>query len=170
MRNSGSGWILNSIADRGHLAGLLQFLKRRQIGFRPAERGGIQIQQLFLFQAFDQVAGVRLLGHLAQLGARAPRAVILVEHFGFAGVFVMGAGALVDGVAQPRLEADQAQHARRIVVERIVVNGAQFLALDVADAVGGIDQQSQRGLVERERDGVDGEVAAAQIFVNGRGA
>src|SRR5665213_3636441 len=53
----------------GHLAGLLQFLEGGQIGFRAVERGGIQVQQLFLFQAFDQVADVGLLGHFAQLGA-----------------------------------------------------------------------------------------------------
>src|SRR4029079_598093 len=56
------------------------------------------------------------------------------------------------------------------VIERVVVNGAEFFALDVADAVGGVDQQYQRGFVERKRDGVDGEIAAAQVFVNGGGS
>ena len=41
------------------------------------------------------------------------------------------------------------------------------LGFDVGDAVERIEEKSAGSFIERERHGVDGEVAAAQIFVNG---
>ena len=91
----------------------------------------------------------------------------LREHVRLPGVFILQARALVDGVPQAHFEADQPQHARRIVVERIIVNRPQLFPLDVADAVGGIHQQTQRRLIERQRHRVHREIPAAQIFVDG---
>ena len=46
---------------------------------------------------------------------------------------------------------------------------ADDFALDIGHAVEGIEEQAAGAFVERERHGVDGEVAAAQIFVDGGG-
>ena len=41
------------------------------------------------------------------------------------------------------------------------------LALDIGQAVHRVEQQPAGGAVQRERDGVAGEIAAAQIVLNG---
>ena len=67
---------------------------------------------------------------------------------------------------EPDLEAQHAQQTDRIVIQRVVADRAQLLALQIAHAVVRIEQQSARSRIQRERDGVDGEVAAAQILVD----
>ena len=76
-------------------------------------------------------------------------------------------GALFRGVAHANREPEQAQQARWVVVEAVGADRAQFVSLDIGQPVHRIQQQAARGAVERERDGIAGEVAPAQIVLNG---
>ena len=81
-------------------------------------------------------------------------------------VVVLHLGALFDVEAQPHFEAQHTQQADGIVVQSVIADRAQLLALQIADAVVGIEQQAARSRIQRQRDGVDGEIAPAQVFVN----
>src|SRR5579859_1127371 len=48
------------------------------------------------------------------------------------------------------------------------MENADGLGFEIGDAIERIEKKSARSLVQRERHGVDGEIAAAQVFVNGR--
>src|SRR2546422_498095 len=45
--------------------------------------------------------------------------------------------------------------------------GTHFGTLNIGEAIGGIEQQAARGGVQGNGDGVEGEIAAAQIFHDG---
>ncbi len=49
------------------------------------------------------------------------------------------------------------------------MRGPQLFRSQIRQAVGGIDQQTARAPVERERDRVDGEIPPAQIVLDERG-
>jgi hypothetical protein len=72
-----------------------------------------------------------------------------------------------------RLQYENAREAEmlaRVSSEALGAELRQMAAeVNVADAVGGIDGQAERGAVQRKTDGVDGEIPRAQIVVNGRG-
>ena len=76
-------------------------------------------------------------------------------------------GTFFQRVMETGRKPGSADQANRIFEERIVVQNAQDLGFDVGDSVEGIEQQSPRAGIERQRHGVDGEVAAAQVLVDG---
>src|SRR5580704_2901702 len=67
-------------------------------------------------------------------------------------------------------EAGGTNQARRIFDERIVMQNSQQLRFYVGYAVERIKQQSTRSLIQRERHGVHGEIAATQILLNTGGS
>src|ERR1700731_2544162 len=93
------------------------------------------------------------------------RAQDVVDVLAFTGRVVASLGAFL----KRPVEAGGANHARGIFEERIVMQNADNLGLDVGDAVEGIEEQPAGSFIQRERHGVDGEVAATQVVVNGRG-
>ncbi len=92
----------------------------------------------------------------------------VVDVVAFFGRVVAGLGAFFDRPMKARGKARGADQPRRIFQKRIVVQNADQLGFNIGDAVERIEQQSARTFIQRQRHGVDGEIAAAQIFVNGR--
>ena len=131
-------------------------------------RGGEERQEAGVVERLQDFAGVVLGGDALEFFAeRAPGNQLL--DLGFAGVGDLLLRPLLDGEAQADLEADEAQQARGVVVEAVGADGAELAAADVGQAVHGVEQQAAGGAVEREGDGVAGEVAAAEIVLNGGG-
>src|SRR4051812_24915574 len=64
-------------------------------------------------------------------------------------------------------EPGGADQARRFFQKGVVVEDADYLALGIGDSVEGVCEQASRTRVQRERHGVDGEIAAAKVFVDG---
>ncbi len=57
----------------------------------------------------------------------------------------------------------------RLLKKTIVRDQAQGSGLDVRGTVHGVHQQPKRALVERDGHGVDGKIAATEVFLDGRG-
>ena len=93
----------------------------------------------------------------------------MVDVLAFFGRVVARLRALFERPVEARGKARGANQPRGIFEKRIIVQNADDLGLDVGHAVEGIEQQPARSFIQRERHGVDGEVAAAQVLVNGRG-
>ena len=153
-------------AEGNQLLRFLQFLQpgHVQLGGRQHRRN--QSQELLFFENADYIRAVRFIGDMPQfLEQRLGRDASL--QLRLACIVVLHLGALFDVVSQPHLEAQQPEQPDRIVVQSIVADRAQLFALQVADAIIRIEQQPARGRVQRERDGINREVAPAQIFMNG---
>ena len=87
-----------------------------------------------------------------------------------------------DGEVEPFLrarfefEAHASGHAQRtdeangLIGEAVNDQGANFAVFDVREAVGGIEKQAAGCGIQRDSDGVEREVAAAQVFHDGRPA
>src|SRR4029077_21039934 len=73
-------------------------------------------------------------------------------------------GARLDGEFHASGVANGAQEPHRLIGETVNRKSAHFPFLDVGEAIGGIEQQTARGGVQRECDGVYGEIAAAEIL------
>ena len=71
--------------------------------------------------------------------------------------------------AQARHDARGANQQGRLFQEAVIRNQAQRPGLDVRGAVHRVHQQTKGALVEGDGHGVDGEVAAAEVFLNGGG-
>ncbi len=76
-------------------------------------------------------------------------------------------GTLLNLEAHARGVAQNAQQADRLVGEAMNGKRPHFGALDVGQTVCRIKQQAARGRVQRNSNGVEGEIAAAQVFHNG---
>ncbi len=76
-------------------------------------------------------------------------------------------GALLNLEAHARRVAQDTQQADRLIGEAVNGKRPHFGALDIGQSVCGIEQQAARGGVQRNGDGVEGEVAAAQVFHDG---
>ncbi len=154
--------------ERDHLPGLLQLLQPRVIQLRAGQIRREQVQQLLFFQHPNDVGAIGFVGDMAQLFQQI-RGRDARFQLRFPRIVVLHLGALFDGETQPHLEAQHPQQADRIVIERIIADRAQLLALQIAHAVVGIEQQAARSRIQRQRDGVDGEIAPAQVLMNGGG-
>ena len=87
----------------------------------------------------------------------------------FFGVNVASAGLGVHLPAEAREVARGANQQGWLFKETVIGDQAKGPRLDVRSAVHGVHQQSERAFVERDRHGVDGEVAAAKLLLNGSG-
>src|SRR5258708_35680913 len=76
-------------------------------------------------------------------------------------------GALLNLEAHARREAQDPQQTDRLVGEAVNGERAHFGTLNIGQAVCRVEQQAARGGVERNSDGVEGEVAPAEIFHDG---
>src|SRR5215472_13647530 len=83
------------------------------------------------------------------------------------GRVVAGLRAFLERPMKAGGEAGSPNEPRRILEERVVVQNANELGFNVGDAIERIEQEPTRSLVEREGHRVDGEVAAAQVLMNG---
>jgi hypothetical protein len=82
---------------------------------------------------------------------------------------VAGLGLFVHLPAEPGHEADGADHADGVLDKAVVADEAELAIFDVGDAVEGVHEQAVGALVEGERHGVGGEVAAAEVVEDGGG-
>ena len=141
-RNSGMVLMRKSSAEGHHVASLLQLGENAadSVSRRSARANTTRSA----FPARARPTDRRASGSSAMFRSSRPSASggDAGQHFRLARIFVLQPRALVDGVPQADFEADQPQHPRRIVVKGVIVNRPQFFAFDVADAVGGIDQQT----------------------------
>src|SRR5262252_8970263 len=69
---------------------------------------------------------------------------------------------------EPRGETRGANQPRGILNESVVVDDPKQLCFNVCGPIEGIHQQTTRTRVERQRHGVDGEIASSKIFDDGR--
>ena len=76
-------------------------------------------------------------------------------------VVVLHLRPLFDIEAEADFESQQPQQTDRVVVQGVVGNGSELFAIEISHTVIWIEQQPARRRIQGERDGVDGEVAAA---------
>src|SRR5579884_64492 len=111
------------------------------------------LNQALFFEGSENVAGERIGGDLLQFVLPGRR-----RNFGvqarLAHVSILSEGSVLDGKAEAHAQTNHAQNARWIVIKRVVADGTQFPPAQIAETVGGIEQQSPRCFSERERDGV----------------
>ncbi len=66
-----------------------------------------------------------------------------------------------------RHQAQGPQHARRLFQECVVLENAEVLGFEIGNAVERIHQESARARIQRQSHGIDGEIAPAQVLVDG---
>jgi hypothetical protein len=76
-------------------------------------------------------------------------------------------GAALDAEIKAGGIAGGAEHAGGVVLEGAVVEGADETSFEIGDAVGGVQELAAVGAVEAEGEGVDGEVAAVEVLLDG---
>ena len=79
-------------------------------------------------------------------------------------------GAFIRLKIEPHPQTQQAIDPRGIVKKAAGLQGANFVPLDIASAVGGVEQQAAGVGMERDGHGVDGEIAALQVLKDHGGA
>ena len=137
------------------------------LSFGPGQCRRENRQQAGVFQLAHDLTGVRLVRDAAQfLEKHAARNQLF--QLGFARIVVLPLGPLVHHEAEAHAKPDQAQQARWLFIKRVGMRGPQLFRGQIRQAVGGVDQQAARAPVERERDGIDGEIPPAQIVLDER--
>ena len=123
------------------------------------------LQQAARFPGLENVHGLIFPRELTELGAR----------FTCRNGFLQAAlqrqvepilGARVELEIHARGIANGAQQAHRLIGKAVDGKRAHFAGLEIGEAVGGIEQQTAGGGVERKGNGVQGEIAAAQVIHN----
>ena len=157
---AGLGFVRQQVGD------LVEFCQPGAVRVTLGQGGPEQRQQAGLGERLDNPCGVILYADQLQFRSQHARRDRLF-HLGFAGVGHLHRGAFLSREAQPHAQSHQPQQARGVVVKSIGADGAQFAAFEVRQAIQRVQQQPARGLIERKRNRVAGEIAAAQIFLNG---
>ncbi len=80
-----------------------------------------------------------------------------------------GEGVGFDLESKPSSVAEGAEDAGGVVLEGALVEDADEARVEVGEAAGRVEDFAALGAVEAEGEGVDGEVAAAQILADGGG-
>ena len=75
-------------------------------------------------------------------------------------------GARLELELHARAITNGAQQAHRLIRETVDRKHSHFAALQIGQAVGGIEQQAAGGGVEGDSNGVQGKIAATQVFHN----
>ena len=80
--------------------------------------------------------------------------------------FDPGERAGLDGEFEAGGVADSTEDAGGVVLEGAIVEGADEASVEVGEAAGGVEDLAALGAVEAEGEGVDGEVAAEEVFAD----
>ncbi len=126
------------------------------------------VHPAFGFERAQDFQAVVLVADLFQLLATVVRGEELDDGLGF-GVLVALLGSRIEFPTQPGDVAGGANEKRRLFEESVVRDEAQSARFDVGRAVQRVHQKAVRALVERNGHGVDGEVTAAKVFLDGSG-
>src|ERR1039458_226207 len=151
------------------LPGLHQLAQAVRIDFGRSPVRVQDFQELFFLERAHHTQRIVFVRQLPDLVSdRAFRDVLDVLIFSSGVVALLG--ALLQRPVETSGKAGSPDQTRGILDERIVVQDPQHLGFDIGDAIEGIEQQSARALIQRQRHGIYGEIAAAQIFLNAGGS
>src|SRR5579859_2064659 len=82
-------------------------------------------------------------------------------------ILIPRACLLFHGPIESCAETRGADQPAGIIKEARAVEQTQLFGFDVRHAIEWVDEQSARAFVQRERHGVTGEIAPAQVFMDG---
>src|SRR5439155_10887491 len=77
-------------------------------------------------------------------------------------------GAPFQLVAEPAHKTRRAEYARRIILETLGVQDADFFFFEIFQTAKRVPNMPEIGRVKRERDGIDGKITAVEIFLQTR--
>ena len=137
-----------------------------QVDFGAGQHGREKRQQTGLAERPQNVGGVVFGADVFELLRQGPRRNGLL-HPGVARVGHLHLGALLHREAEAYAESNQAKQPGGIVVKAVRARRAKLVTLDIRQPIHGVEQQPARSLVQRERDGVAGEVAAPEVLLDG---